>query len=221
MDGRPVFKWAAFTMAEAAADVLDAAGVGPEEIEVFVPHQANKRITDAMLRALKLPEHVVVARDIERHGNNSAASIPLAMDTLLASGEAKRPDLPGHRLRCRPGVCRSGDRAAMIVPNPRSRARPLRRSVHRSDPKEPRSPMPTTEEVRADLADIVNEVAGVPADDVQLDKSFTDDLDVDSLSMVEIIYAAEEKFSVSIPDEEAKNLKTVGDAVAYIERAAS
>jgi len=81
--------------------------------------------------------------------------------------------------------------------------------------------MPTTEEVRADLAEIVNEVAGVPTDDVQLDKSFTDDLDVDSLSMVEIIYAAEEKFGVSIPDEEAKNLKTVGDAVAYIERAAA
>src|SRR5690606_33918595 len=71
----------------------------------------------------------------------------------------------------------------------------------------------TTEEIRTDLAEIVNEVAGVPADDVQLDKSFTDDLDVDSLSMVEIIYAAEEKFGVSIPDEEAKNLKTVGDAV--------
>jgi acyl carrier protein len=81
--------------------------------------------------------------------------------------------------------------------------------------------MPTTEEVRTDLAEIVNEVAGVPTDDVQLDKSFTDDLDVDSLSMVEIIYAAEEKFGVSIPDEESKNLKTVGDAVAYIERAAS
>jgi acyl carrier protein len=86
--------------------------------------------------------------------------------------------------------------------------------------KEHRS-MPTTEEVRTDLAEIVNDVAGVPVEDVQLDKSFTDDLDVDSLSMVEIIYAAEEKFGVSIPDEEAKNLKTVGDAVAYIERAAS
>jgi acyl carrier protein len=81
--------------------------------------------------------------------------------------------------------------------------------------------MPTTEEVRSGLAEIVNEVAGVPSDDVQLDKSFTDDLDVDSLSMVEIIYAAEEKFGVSIPDEEAKTLKTVGDAVAYIERASS
>ena len=79
--------------------------------------------------------------------------------------------------------------------------------------------MATTEEIRTDLADIVNEVAGVPTEDVQLDKSFTDDLDVDSLSMVEIIYAAENKFGVSIPDEEAKNLRTVGDAVAYIERA--
>ena len=77
--------------------------------------------------------------------------------------------------------------------------------------------MPTTEEVRADLAEIVNEVAGVPAEDVQLDKSFTDDLDVDSLSMVEVVVAAEEKFGVKIPDNEVQNLKTVGDAVSYIE----
>ena len=77
--------------------------------------------------------------------------------------------------------------------------------------------MATTEEIRAQLADLVNDVAGVPVEDVQLDKSFVDDLGVDSLSMVEIIYACEDKFSVSIPDEDAKNLKTVGDAVAYIE----
>ena len=79
--------------------------------------------------------------------------------------------------------------------------------------------MATTEEIRADLAEIVNEVAGIPADDVQLDKSFVDDLDVDSLSMVEVVVAAEEKFGVKIPDDEVKNLKTVGDAVAFIERA--
>ena len=81
--------------------------------------------------------------------------------------------------------------------------------------------MPTTEEVRTNLAEIVNEVAGIPADDVQLDKSFVEDLDVDSLSMVEVVVAAEEKFDVKIPDDEVKNLKTVGDAVAYIERAAA
>ncbi|WOP17843.1 MULTISPECIES: acyl carrier protein [unclassified Raineyella] len=81
--------------------------------------------------------------------------------------------------------------------------------------------MATTEEITVAMGEIVNEVAGIPVEDVQLDKSFTDDLDIDSLSMVEIIYAAEEKFGVSIPDEESKNLKTVGDAVAYIERASN
>ena len=79
--------------------------------------------------------------------------------------------------------------------------------------------MATTEEIRTELAEIVNEVTGIPAGDVQLEKSFTDDLDVDSLSMVEVVVAAEEKFSVRIPDDEVKNLKTVGDAVSYIERA--
>ena len=79
----------------------------------------------------------------------------------------------------------------------------------------------TEQEILEGLAEIVVEETGLKSEDVTLEKSFTDDLDIDSLSMVEIIYAAEEKFGVSIPDEEAKNLKTVGDAVAYIERAAS
>jgi acyl carrier protein len=78
--------------------------------------------------------------------------------------------------------------------------------------------MATTEEIRSGLANIVNEVAGIPAEDVQLDKSFIDDLDVDSLSMVEVVVAAEEQFGVKIPDDEVKNLKTVGDAVAFIEK---
>ncbi len=79
--------------------------------------------------------------------------------------------------------------------------------------------MPTLEDIRTDLAEIVTEVTGVPADSVQLEKSFSDDLDIDSLSMVEVVVACEEKFGVSIPDDEVKNLKTVGDAVAFIERA--
>jgi len=81
--------------------------------------------------------------------------------------------------------------------------------------------MASTEEIRTGLADIVNEIAGVPADDVQLEKSFVDDLDVDSLSMVEVVVAAEEKFGVSIPDDDVRGLKTVGDAVSFIERAAA
>ena len=79
--------------------------------------------------------------------------------------------------------------------------------------------MSSTEEIRASLANIVNEVAGIPVEDVQLDKSFVEDLDVDSLSMVEVVVAAEEKFGVRIPDDEVKNLKTVGDAVSFIEKA--
>ncbi len=75
----------------------------------------------------------------------------------------------------------------------------------------------TTEEIRAGLAEILEEVAGIMPDDVTMEKSFTDDLDVDSLSMVEVVVAAEEKFDVKIPDDEVKNLGTVGDAVKYIE----
>ena len=76
----------------------------------------------------------------------------------------------------------------------------------------------TEQEILSELATIVNEVAGTPIENVQPDKSFIDDLDIDSLSMVEVVMACEDKFGVSIPDGEVKNLKTVGDAVAYIEK---
>ena len=75
------------------------------------------------------------------------------------------------------------------------------------------------QEILAGLAQIVNEIAGVPVGDITLDKSFVDDLDVDSLSMVEIATAAEDQFGVRIPDEDLKDLKTVGDAVTFIETA--
>ncbi|NBO08935.1 MAG: acyl carrier protein [Actinobacteria bacterium] len=78
----------------------------------------------------------------------------------------------------------------------------------------------SVDEVLAGLAEIVEEVAGIPASSVLMDKSFTDDLDVDSLSMVEVVVAAEEKFGCKIPDDDVKNLVTVGDAVNYIVKAA-
>ena len=74
-----------------------------------------------------------------------------------------------------------------------------------------------SDEILVGLATIVNEVAGVPVEEVQIDKAFVDDLDIDSLSMVEVVMAAEDKWGVKIPDSEVKNLRTVGDAVAYIE----
>ena len=72
------------------------------------------------------------------------------------------------------------------------------------------------EEITKGLAGIVEEVAGVDADDVAVEKSFVDDLDIDSLSMVEIAVQAEDKFGVKIPDDELANLKTVGEAVDHI-----
>ena len=77
----------------------------------------------------------------------------------------------------------------------------------------------TDEQIVSDLAVILNEVAGVHQSKVTADKSFLDDLEVDSLSMVEVVMAAEDKFGVKIPDEEVKNLRTVGDAVAFIKKA--
>ena len=72
-------------------------------------------------------------------------------------------------------------------------------------------------EILAGLAEIVEEVAGIEKAEVTADKTFVDDLDIDSLSMVEIAVQAEDKFGVKIPDDELANLRTVGDAVAYIE----
>jgi acyl carrier protein len=68
------------------------------------------------------------------------------------------------------------------------------------------------------LAEIVEEVAGVAVEDVTAEKSFVDDLDIDSLSMVEIAVQAEDRFGVKIPDDELANLKTVGDAVSYVSK---
>jgi acyl carrier protein len=75
------------------------------------------------------------------------------------------------------------------------------------------------QEILAGLGEIVDEVAGVPADQVTPGKSFVDDLDIDSLSMVEIAVAAQDKFGVEIPDDQLKNLKTVQDVIDYVRKA--
>ncbi len=77
------------------------------------------------------------------------------------------------------------------------------------------------QEILAGLAEIVTEETGLPGDSVLPEKSFTDDLDIDSLSMMTIVTLAEEKFDVRIPDAEVKNLVTVADAVAFIAGAQS
>ena len=92
-DGPTVFKWAGFQMAPIAEKAMAEAGVTAEDIQVFIPHQANMRIIDQMKKQLGLPDTVVIARDIAETGNTSAASIPLAAERLLSEGQAKSGDL--------------------------------------------------------------------------------------------------------------------------------
>ena len=90
-DGQTVFRWAVWEMAKVAQQALDAAGITAEDLVAFIPHQANMRIIDEMVKKLKLPETVKVARDIAEAGNTSAASIPLATHRLLQ----ENPELSG------------------------------------------------------------------------------------------------------------------------------
>jgi beta-ketoacyl-[acyl-carrier-protein] synthase III len=93
LEGSAVFRWAAFEMGKVGRQAMDAAGIRPDEIDVFVPHQANGRINQVLAKNLNLRPDAIVADDIEHTGNTSAASIPLAMAELLATGAAKPGDL--------------------------------------------------------------------------------------------------------------------------------
>ncbi|GLZ28591.1 3-oxoacyl-[acyl-carrier-protein] synthase 3 protein 1 [Lentzea sp. NBRC 105346] len=87
MSGQEVFRWATQHVPEAAAAALAKAGVRADELAALVPHQANLRIVETIASKLGLPPHVAVARDVVTAGNTSSASIPLALDALLSSGE--------------------------------------------------------------------------------------------------------------------------------------
>ncbi len=90
-EGPRVFRWAVWEMAKVAREALERAGVGPEDLAAFIPHQANLRIIEEFAKQLGLPESTVIARDIETTGNTSAASIPLATHRLLE----EHPELSG------------------------------------------------------------------------------------------------------------------------------
>ena len=92
MQGQTVFRWAVYQMAPVALEALAAAGISADQLDAFIPHQANERIIDAMAKAMNLPERVAIARDIRTSGNTSAASIPLAMDALYQEGAIKSGD---------------------------------------------------------------------------------------------------------------------------------
>jgi len=90
-EGQKVFRWAVFSMSKAAMKALESAGLSVDDLDAFIPHQANIRIIESMAKEMNMPDSVVIADDIRVNGNTSAASIPLAMDVLLK----KHPELHG------------------------------------------------------------------------------------------------------------------------------
>jgi 3-oxoacyl-(acyl-carrier-protein) synthase III len=93
MAGQAVYRWATTKLTATLEEAMAKAGVGPGDIDVFAPHQANLRIVESMTKRLGFSDDVAVARDIVVSGNTSAASIPLALTALMESGEAKSGDL--------------------------------------------------------------------------------------------------------------------------------
>ncbi|KRE62580.1 beta-ketoacyl-ACP synthase III [Nostocoides sp. Soil756] len=87
MAGQTVFRWAVWGMAPVAQQALDVAGITADQLDAFIPHQANVRIIDAMAKKLNMPADIPIARDIAYTGNTSAASIPLAMERMVRQGE--------------------------------------------------------------------------------------------------------------------------------------
>lgn len=92
MDGRAIYRWATTSVPDLARRACAKAGIDPADLAAFVPHQANLRITESVVKSLQLPDSVVVARDVVDSGNTSAASVPLALARLLEQGAVRRGD---------------------------------------------------------------------------------------------------------------------------------
>jgi beta-ketoacyl-[acyl-carrier-protein] synthase III len=92
MEGTAVFRWAPFAMADVAREAVAGAGLTMDDVDAFVPHQANLRITETLSRNLKLSDEIAIARDVQDSGNTSAASVPLAIEAMVRKGEAKPGD---------------------------------------------------------------------------------------------------------------------------------
>jgi 3-oxoacyl-[acyl-carrier-protein] synthase-3 len=92
MSGWRVFRWASEALAPAVHEILRKSELDLDDLDAFIPHQANLRITEHVVKELGLAEHTAVGRDIVNAGNTSGASIPLAMEQLLSSGEVASGD---------------------------------------------------------------------------------------------------------------------------------
>ncbi len=171
-----------------------------------------------------------VADDIVHAGNTSSASIPLALSRMVERGELKSGS-PALLLGFGAGRCYAAQviTVPLAAPSPADRAwapgalgphGPPGAADQYEHSRQGARGM-NEQEILAGIGEIVEEIAGVPADEVTPSKSFVDDLDdldIDSLSMVEIAVAAQDKFGVEIPDDQLKDLTTVQDVVNYVSK---
>jgi 3-oxoacyl-[acyl-carrier-protein] synthase-3 len=92
MDGRAVFRWAVAILCDTIQDVLTATNLRPEDIDLYIPHQANIRIINAAVDVLRIPRSRVY-NNLDRYGNTSAGSVPLALDEAVSEGKVKPGNL--------------------------------------------------------------------------------------------------------------------------------
>ena len=92
MDGRAVFRWAVAILCDTIQDVLKHSGLTADQIDLYIPHQANIRIINAAIDVLHIPRSRVF-NNLDRYGNTSAGSVPLALDEAIQEGRVKPNDL--------------------------------------------------------------------------------------------------------------------------------
>jgi 3-oxoacyl-[acyl-carrier-protein] synthase-3 len=92
MGGSEVFKFAVRIMGDASVEALEKCGLTPDDVDIFIPHQANIRIIDSAARRLNLPPEKVFT-NVHKYGNTSAASIPVALSEAVAEGKLKKDDI--------------------------------------------------------------------------------------------------------------------------------
>ncbi len=207
--GQTVFRWAVWEMVKVARQAIEAAGSS----RATSPRSSRTRPTSGSSTSSPSSSACPSPSSSPATSRRPATPPPRASRSprtgcSTSTRSCPRPRAP-DRLRSRSRVRRAGRRPP-LVPAPSGRGRcPCPRLVHgQTTPPSRRTPMAlSNEEVLAGLAELINDETGIATDTVAADKSFTDDLDIDSISMMTIVVNAEEKFDVKIPDEEVKNLR--------------
>jgi 3-oxoacyl-(acyl-carrier-protein) synthase III len=203
MHGQQVFRWVSRECVRVAEQAVSAAGLDLSRLDAFIPHQANDRLTDVLVKNLGLSDRVAIARDVVDQGNTSGASIPLAMERMLTTGQVRGGDIAlllgfGAGLTYAAQVVRLPAEATAGAP-------PVRFTGGRA-------------EAVCHLADVVRELSPNEIGPVHLDTSFTADLGGDSLFVAEVATEIEDRLGVCFPEEILRRATTIRDLAEYLAR---